>query len=259
MADIRELLRSELASRRTTDSRISSNTGTRVIKKRKLDRDEDLVRKRTKPAKEDLPLQAEVGEQIVGRKEIGLDTATADTSLVLKTNSAPALLATTNTIIESSTLDTATQAVDEDEWAAFEREVAAPTRIPPTAVTVLSTAATISAAPISATELAVRDQQETPSRSMTRELEALGEHEDAARYLEEEFDEMDQLEERVKRLKEKREDIRRRRLTRDDVDNDVGVDFADQHLDDDQPGYEGEAESEEDDEGDDDWDTWRLR
>src|SRR5215471_7571480 len=49
MADIRALLRNELASRRTTDSSGAGSAGTRVAKKRKLNLGGDAVRKKTKP------------------------------------------------------------------------------------------------------------------------------------------------------------------------------------------------------------------
>jgi len=260
MADIRALLRNELASRPTTDSRGPSNTGSRVVKKRKLNAEEGLVRKRTKPTQEELPTQHEVGEQIVLR-EVSVDRTTADISPPLETTSTrelPKLFAATNTVTPQTPLDSAPQVVDEDEWAAFEREVAAPTRIQPAAVTGLSTAATISAAPISAAELSARGQQDAASRSGTRELDALGEQEDAARHLEEEFDEMDQLEGRVKRLKEMREDIRRRKLVKEDGDVEVEVGLGGPHYEDDPSGYESEAES-EGNEADDGWYNWRLR
>lgn len=102
----------------------------------------------------------------------------------------------------------ATDAVDEAEWAAFERDVATP---PPeqAAMAVLNAAATIEAAPISAADLAARAREEQSTQRGRREAELEAEKEDAARHLEEEFDEMDALEERVRTLREKREALRK--------------------------------------------------
>ena len=103
--------------------------------------------------------------------------------------------------------------VDEDEWAAFERDVATP---PPQEQANLPSAitaqATISAAPVSAAELAARSREEASIQAKEkREAELEGEKEDAARQLEEEFDEMDELEGKVRRLREMREALRTRR------------------------------------------------
>ena len=95
-------------------------------------------------------------------------------------------------------------AVDEDEWAAFEREVAplssaqAPTDYE---------GATISAAPISAAELS--EQQQREQQRKRRETEAEDEREEEEQRTMDEFEVMEGLEERVKRLKEKREALRR--------------------------------------------------
>ena len=93
-------------------------------------------------------------------------------------------------------------AIDEAEWAAFERDVA-PLAQGSTANTQYS--ATIVAAPVSAADIAA---QET-SRKLTKEVEADEEKEDDERRLEEELDVMEEMEERVKRLREKREALRK--------------------------------------------------
>lgn len=106
--------------------------------------------------------------------------------------------------------------VDEDEWAAFERDVATP---PPPLSTIpapsaLTAAATISAAPLTATQLAAqaREQANTQGKE-PREADIEGEKEDAVRSLEQEFDELENLEERVRRLKEKREELRLNKMS----------------------------------------------
>lgn len=138
------------------------------------------------------------------------------------------------------------QTIDEDEWAAFEREVATP---PPT-TSVLMSEATISAAPLSAAEIAAQEREEANIQKKER-MEAVveGEREDAARRLEDEFEEMAELEEKVRRLREQREQLRKE-IKRGDQDarmmsedgNDADVDDGD--------------DSASDDEVDDEWDSW---
>ncbi len=89
-------------------------------------------------------------------------------------------------------------AVDEDEWAAFEREVA------PLAQADYSTA-TISAAPVTAEELA-RQKEEDRRKQQANEAEADREEEEGRAL--EEVEIMEDLEKRVKRLREKREALR---------------------------------------------------
>lgn len=134
---------------------------------------------------------------------------------------------------KSSSAEAAT--VDEDEWAAFERDVATP----PPEPSALTAAATISAAPMSAAELAAqtREQANLQKRSL-RELELEGEKEDAASRMEGELEEMAGYDERIKRLKEKREKLRlssaksNRVQIRTRDDSDGGEEGDDEHEDD---------------------------
>lgn len=94
------------------------------------------------------------------------------------------------------------QDIDEDEWAAFEADIAAEEEP-------VADGAVISAAPMTAEELAAKArQEESAQRKEKQEAEMEGDKEDAARKLEEEFDEMVELEDRVRKLKEKREALR---------------------------------------------------
>lgn len=139
------------------------------------------------------------------------------------------------------------QTIDEDEWAAFEREVATP---PPTTTSLLMSEATISAAPLSAAEIAAQEREQANVQKRER-MEAVveGEREDAARRLEDEFEEMAGLEEKVRRLREQREQLRKE-IKRGDEDarmmsedgNDADVDVGD--------------DSASEDEVDDEWDSW---
>lgn len=93
---------------------------------------------------------------------------------------------------------TTVNGIDEDEWAAFERDIAPLTRPE-------YTSATIEAAPVSAAEL-VEQQKSNPVQQ--REDEADAEKEEEGRRLEEEFEVMEEMEDRVKRLRERREALR---------------------------------------------------
>lgn len=117
----------------------------------------------------------------------------------------------------SSTND---QAIDEDEWAAFERDIAEPISGSPNPEDLLNAQVTISADPVLAADLAKQDEEEDPaSRKERREAELEAEKEDAVRALEEEFDEMEGLEERVRKLREKREELRQRKDDESRKDN----------------------------------------
>jgi zinc finger protein 830 len=102
--------------------------------------------------------------------------------------------------------------VDEDEWAAFEREVVIPTHQPASAI--LNSTAAITAAPVSAAELAAAEESGEQKKTR-REEEIEGEKEDAVRRLEDEFDQMEELEERVRKMRERREGIRSRSTVED--------------------------------------------
>ncbi|KAH8704906.1 hypothetical protein BGW36DRAFT_421490 [Talaromyces proteolyticus] len=258
MADVRSLLRSELASRGSSGQ--SGSTGTRVTKKRKIEATDDLIRKKSRPTTPGLEQTSEHSDaaDIISRDQ-QLKTAT-DHATLHEDEAGPSLPPSNDEnedvfddkepFIVSPELQPAPpkQLVDEDEWAAFERDVVAPTRtaqIPAAAFA----AAIISAAPVSADELAVQQQKQKEGQDLEHE-DAEGEREDAARHLEEEFEEMEQLEERVKRLKAKREELRRHRAEDENTNATVEAQNTTQ-----QEGYE----SEEEDEVDADWDDWRFR
>jgi hypothetical protein len=252
MADVRSLLRNELASRKGASP---NTTGNRVSKKRKVDNGEGIMRKKLRST--DLEaVQAAASAQ--GAEASAEETAEdgilepvdeddmegPEQPLDVNQQTAPPAHQ-----IPPPPPQEASDVVDEDEWAAFEREVAAPTRMPhaPAAV---AAEATISAAPISNEELAAQQEREKASARRTREAELEGEREDAARFMEEEFDEMDQLEERVRRLKHMREELRQKRA--EDQTRDVPMVSEDQRAG-------TAAESDSDDDDDEDWDDWRFR
>ncbi|KXG48103.1 uncharacterized protein PGRI_019730 [Penicillium griseofulvum] len=249
MADVRSLLRNELASRKGTSQ--PNATGNRVTKKRKVDSGDGVMRKKIRAAELDA-LQSTSGaistdqtpeQQGLGR--VGDDVAAPEPPLEDEqevVEPAADLAEEPNT---QPPQDPSTP-IDEEAWAAFEREVAAQDEEPhaPAAVTA---EATISAAPMTAAEIAAQQERAKASSVRTRESELEGEREDAARLLEEEFDEMDQLEERVRRLKQKREELRKARA--EDQTQDEPMDSGALEQD--------ESESEDDD--DEDWDDWRFK
>ena len=172
-------------------------------KKRKARDGDGDSRKRTKPA---LDSPGSFFDDINGTSK---DASTEDFQA---TSDAPIKTTPPTTTLPSHTVPTppVPAQIDEDEWAAFERDVATPPPDPglPSALTA---EATITAAPITAAELAAQSQEEANTQSKERrEAETEGEKEDAARALEEEFDEMEGLEERVRRLREMREELRKK-------------------------------------------------
>ena len=141
-----------------------------------------------------------------------------------------------------------TAPIDEDEWAAFERDVATPPP-DPSAPSALTASVTISAAPMTAAELAAQSREQASLQAReNREAEVEGEKEDAARALEEEFDEMEELEERVRRLREKREELRRKRVNEAEQDEKVEIDRTN---------AADLEESEESEDEDDEWGLWK--
>jgi zinc finger protein 830 len=143
-------------------------------------------------------------------------------------------------------------AVDEDEWAAFEADIAA-------AEAPIVEDFVISAAPISASELAAKSRQEESAQQKERqEAEMEGDKEDAARKLEDEFEEMEELESKVRRLKEKREMLR---LKGDVKPSTASVPEAPVAVTNGTEATNGSEEEDEDDEDDDndDWDGFRFK
>ncbi|KAI4261870.1 MAG: hypothetical protein L6R42_002939 [Xanthoria sp. 1 TBL-2021] len=145
--------------------------------------------------------------------------------------------------------------INEDEWAAFQREVASP----PPDTSAFTAAADISAAPMTAAELAAQSREQASRQAKERmEADLEGEKEDAARQMEEELDEMAELEDRVRRLREKRELLRVQRAEGKAED---GV--ADQEkVPPDEVLRNGAAEDDEGshedtDDDEDEWGVWR--
>ncbi|KAJ5550026.1 hypothetical protein N7535_002032 [Penicillium sp. DV-2018c] len=248
MADVRSLLRSELASRKGTSQ--PNTTGNRVTKKRKVDSGDGVIRKKLRAAELDAQSTSSgtPTEQII-EEATQVESGVAGPEPPVDSERDPIELA--EEPAEEPTTAPApdtSMAIDDDAWEAFQREVVAPTLVPHTPAAVVAEA-TISAAPMTAQELAAQEERAKASATRSHEADLEGEREDAARLLEEEFDEMDQLEERVRRLKEKREELRKARAEGPSQDESMGSGTVEQEA----------AESESEDGDDDDWDDWRFK
>ncbi|KAI4145815.1 MAG: hypothetical protein L6R39_003696 [Caloplaca ligustica] len=139
-------------------------------------------------------------------------------------------------------------AIDENEWAAFQRDIATPAPEP----SALTVAADISAAPLSAAELAAQSREQASRQAKERlEAEVEGEKEDAARQLEEEFEEMAELEERVRRLRQKREELRMKEKQDESVAQEERP--PDVYVED---GHGSDDGSSDVDDGEDGWGVW---
>ncbi|CAG8935075.1 unnamed protein product [Penicillium salamii] len=253
MADVRSLLRNELASRKGTSQ--PNTTGNRVTKKRKVDSSDGVVRKKLRATELDAfqsASDAPSTEQTTadeGSEQIEDDVAGPEPPLDEDQATSPSVTNLAEQQKPTTEQQPQSTSVDEDEWAAFEREVAEPSRAPQPPAAIVAEA-TISAAPITAEEIAAQQKKAKESAARSREAELEGEREDAARLMEEEFDEMEQLEERVRRLKQQREALRK---TRAEDQTPTEPEPA--------PGLEQEEAESESEDGDDDeeWDEWRFK
>ena len=226
-------------------------------KKRKADDDDDDSRKRTRPVvdvprdffDEQTETEKMSSKPVVEEANLANgrgDAVTKSPQGSVRANGDAPILSSnppTNLPIQSPTAP-----IDEDEWAAFERDVATPPP-DPFAPSALTASASISAAPMTAAELAAQSREQASLQAReNREAEVEGEKEDAARALEEEFDEMEQLEERVRRLREKREELRRKRVNEAEEDEKTEIDRT--------PSADLE-ESEGSEDEDDGWSLWK--
>lgn len=235
MADVRQLLRAERASRRithphasyTSDGKLLCNLCDTFVKseaqwqshlhstqhnlrsqKARDARERDLRGAGTKRKAEDSPELDETGgsadEQARAPKAVKIAEDAAEEEPAKDTPAA------TNGVPHQDE-QPKPETFDEAELLAFERELAALESEPPNTIpSALNATATISAAPLTAEQLAAQATEEQATRQRgRRDVEVEAEKEDAERVLEEEFEEMQGLEERVKRLRERRELLRR--------------------------------------------------
>ncbi|KAL1618043.1 hypothetical protein SLS56_010748 [Neofusicoccum ribis] len=264
MADVRAMLRAERAARNQPPARKPAKTAappaSKNLKRKAADEDDeddwDPAAKRPRGSPGDaLPdgfFDPGAEPQPESRSAIESTQFTSRpasheslTTTAQPTLPEPASAATVDT--QQAEPDT----VDEDEWAAFEREVAASPPPQPSALAAISSAATIEAKPMTAEELAAHAREEQSAQRSRREEEMEAEKEEAVRHLEEEFDEMEELEQRVQRLRAQREALRQARGK------------SEEHHAEEVPKKAAEEEEDDDDsEGDlddEDFDDWRFR
>lgn len=261
MADVRAMLRAERASRAAPSKpRKQAVAAPAPSSKKRKAEDEDEqpdVRKRTKAEEaKDLPAgffdgkeEAEVVEDEDETQEASLPGFVAAKGK--DPNVSEQAKATEAT--KSPGTAVAQNVVNEDEWAAFEEFAATVPSQQPSALAALNANATLSAAPVTADELAAQSRDEQTTRRGRREEEIEEEREEAARNLEEEFEVMEDLEGRVKRLREKREKLRRGSKMDADLDRPSIAPVVDETLKE-----QSEEEEDDDDEEADEFDGWRF-
>lgn len=205
MADVRALLRQERAARappkQKAAPRAAAPAPAVASKKRKApedeDSDDDDARKRARSAGAN------------GLPPNVLDGQPAQTSEDLEEETGFQKVEVSEEVPVVSQGQTQPE-IDEDEWAAFERDVATPP--PPATSNVLDTlnaSNAISSKPLTADELAAQAREEQKAQRSRRDVEREDEKEEADQALAEEFEEMEALEERVRKLRERREGLRR--------------------------------------------------
>jgi hypothetical protein len=238
MADVRSLLRQERAARQQAKppKRSAAPAAAPVSRKRKAADDEMEERKRTRT-------EEEAGVP-AGFFDAG--TENEDSSLPIDASHTVTDAAIhadqTSPALEVSTLQAPRTAANDAELDAFLHEMDQEAEAQRNAAQLYS-GAVIEAAPMTAAELAAQAREDMSAQRAKRDEEMEGEKEDAARALEDEFDEMEGLEERIKRLREQREALRNKHVVAK-ADNVVAA--ISQPVDE-------ESDSEED------WDDWNFR
>ncbi|KAI1474836.1 hypothetical protein K445DRAFT_15089 [Daldinia sp. EC12] len=221
------------------------------------------------------PKGAPVGRSpLIGSETASTTSTSTPANLPISTQSlsVPSATATITTAApqQQGTQHSSNGAVDEDEWAAFEAEIAAE---PAPALSAggphsYSADATISAPAITAAQIAAKSQEEeNERRKHLVDAQIADEREDATRALEAEFEEMEELEGRVRRLKERREQLRKGSLAaanpataaNDDVVMAKGPAEGKENSNNASIPEDEDEDDEDDYDEDDDWDAFRLR
>ena len=149
--------------------------------------------------------------------------------------------------------------VDATELANFEQELA---QLEASAAAKKNIIAqpTISAAPMTAQEVAAQAREELSAQRTRRDAELEADKEDAANLLEDELEEMQSLEDRVRKLRERREALRRHGTEEVGELPSTTVATHDAHISDGITNeLRGEGEDDNDDDDDDeDYDDWHF-
>ncbi|ORY17450.1 hypothetical protein BCR34DRAFT_555459 [Clohesyomyces aquaticus] len=244
MADVRSMLRQERAARQQParpQKQSAAPAAAPTSRKRKAADDPQDGRKRTRTEEEKglpagfLDQRSEQPGLSPSGVNAGGDTAQAGDA------PAPILTEPPDTVPDPKYTK-----ADEDDLDAFIRQMEEAPK-PQHALPGYS-GAVIEGAPMTAAELAAQEREDQIGQRGQREEELEAEKDDAARQLEDEFEDMDELEERVRKLREKREALRIAQAQAQAAAEDIVV--ADPEA------MSIEEESESDDE---DWDDWRFR
>lgn len=274
MADVRSLLRSELASRNQSTTKAPSSkkrkaghdgpSTSRTKKPRSVSSNQILAASRRQQQAPTVAIQPKRHSQHVASPP-DLDTVQEEdpTTQAEAITDAPVPLDDVSTIAETADLDADPAAalptsapnpidINEDEWAAFEADISATSHEVQDARSIFNAPAAISAAPMSAEEIAAQAREKQSSQRGRREVEAEEEKEERDVKMMEEFEELEGLEERVRRLRKRREALRGARDVQGggaraieaaaDEGGEAGVGLADDEV--------GEDSSDEDDEVD---------
>ena len=233
MADARSLLRQQRAARQQAQKPQKQSAvpaAVPVSKKRKTADDSAEERKRTR-TEEEAGVPAGFFDAGAAQDDEGVSTIAQRSSQI------PGVPPPSTSAVPA--LDAAAEAELDAFMDEMKREK--PARPQPT----IHAGAVIEAAPMTAAEIAAQAREELSAQRAKRDDEMEGEKEDAARALEEEFDEMEDLEERVKKLRDQREALRSRVAHPAEVEN--------------VPQRAPQVEDDEDGSEDEDWDDWRFR
>jgi zinc finger protein 830 len=242
MADVRAMLRAEKASRSGSKS---------ISKKRKVADDSSTQAEKRSRANDETPHVAPsldtptLPQQPAAHDEpqpTPIQEPSRSTGDRLKPPSKAADGQPSSPPVDAGPSD----AVDEAEWAAFERDVASPEPTPAMSALDAIRSSAIRAEPMTAAEIESRQRTEAQRRERDRrDEEAEGDKEEAAQRLEDEFEQMEALELRIQRLKDLREELRKRPRS-DDGPPEATPAAAAEESD------AGESDGPEDDD-DDDW------
>lgn len=228
-------------------------------KKRKADGGEDEGRKRAR-AIEDIAEEDEEEAEEQAEDQAEATEQAAELPATTATGTAPANSTTANgnaIPAEASLKSAAAADEDDEELTALLREFEAAKDAP--SLSINSAGAVLSAAPMTAEQIAAQAREEQSTQRGRRDVEIEGEREDAARALEDEFEEMAELEDRVRKLREKREALRAGKAA-ESVAVDGSTDIVSE------PGVNGDAdivaegggEEDEDEEDEEDLDDWNF-
>ncbi|KAH7347132.1 hypothetical protein B0T11DRAFT_290864 [Plectosphaerella cucumerina] len=144
--------------------------------------------------------------------KLAVHTQSGSTGAIARQTQSPDTQTRSTEALPGTTAAVQPAEVDEDEWAAFEAEIAAAAAAP-----AYSEDAVISAPAMSAGEHAAAArsmEEERERRQLAAEQDLVDEKEEATRALETEFEEMEELEARVRKLKERREALRAHEATK---------------------------------------------